>query len=98
MQPWFSEAARALVASAALMQVFDEAGIVVTTPDLRELRVAGSAAFATVAWRQDDSSGETLHEFTCGYTLIDQHGVWRIATVVNETDAGEVAQPGNLAP
>jgi ketosteroid isomerase-like protein len=70
----------------ALMDVFDEAGIVVTTPELRELRQAGAAAFATVAWRQEDDAGEALHEFTCHYMLVNQDGAWRIATVVNEAD------------
>ena len=68
----------------ALMDVFDEAGIVVTTPDLRDVRVAGASVFARVAWRQEDESGEPLHEFTCNYMLIEQDGAWRIATVVNE--------------
>ena len=36
----------------ALMDVFDEAGIVSTTPEVKEVRVAGSAAFAHVVWRQ----------------------------------------------
>ena len=70
----------------ALMDIFDEAGIVVTTPDLRELRLAGAAAFATVAWRQDDESGEALHEFTCHYMLVNQDGEWRIVAVVNEAE------------
>ena len=68
----------------ALMDVFDDAGIVVTTPDVRDIRVAGSSGFARVAWRQEDSAGEALHEFTCNYLLIDGEGSWRIASVVNE--------------
>lgn len=68
----------------ALMDVFDDAGIVVTTPDLRDVRVAGASAFARVAWRQEDEAGEPLHEFTCNYMLVEQDGAWRIATVVNE--------------
>src|SRR6185369_11066190 len=44
----------------ALMDVFDEAGIVVTTPDVRDLRVAGATAFATVDWRQENEAGEAL--------------------------------------
>ena len=68
----------------ALMNVFEEAGIVVTTPEMRDVRVAGETAFATVAWRQEDSSGEALHEFTCHYMLLMRDGAWRIATVVNE--------------
>ena len=68
----------------ALMDVFDEAGIVLTTPELRALHAAGTAASATVAWRQEDSSGESLHEFTCHYLLLRQDGAWKIASVVNE--------------
>ncbi len=71
----------------ALMDVFDEAGIVVTTPELREVRLAGAAAFATVAWRQEDEAGEALHEFTCHYMLLNQDGEWRIVTVVNEAES-----------
>lgn len=68
----------------ALLEVFDAAGIVVTTPDIRDIRVADAAAFAAVAWRQDDQAGEAVHEFTCSYLLIERDGDWRIATVVNE--------------
>ena len=71
----------------ALIDVFDEAGIKVTTPEVREVRVAGAAAFAHVLWRQTEDSGEVLHEFTCQYLLIHEHGDWRIATVVNEASA-----------
>ena len=68
----------------ALIDVFDEAGIVITTPELRDIRVAGTAAFANVAWRQEDDAGEPLHEFTCLYLLLHRDGAWRIATIVNE--------------
>jgi ketosteroid isomerase-like protein len=68
----------------ALIDVFDEASIVVTIPEARDIRVAGETAFATVAWRQEDEAGETLHEFTCHYMLLRRDGGWRIATVVNE--------------
>jgi ketosteroid isomerase-like protein len=68
----------------ALIDVFDEAGIVGTTPTVRDVRVASAAAYVDVLWRQGDSSGELLHEFTCCYLLIRAAGAWRIATVVNE--------------
>jgi ketosteroid isomerase-like protein len=70
-----------------LIDVFDEAGIVLTTPDVRDIRVAGATAFASVAWRQEDEAGEALHEFTCQYLLLHRDGAWRIATVVNEPAA-----------
>ena len=75
----------------ALMDVFEDAGIVLTTPSLREVRVAGSAAFASVAWRQEDEAGDALHEYACQYMLLDHDGHWRIATVVNELEA----EPGS---
>jgi SnoaL-like domain len=73
----------------ALMDVFDEAGIVSTTPEVKEVRVAGLAAFAHVAWRQYDGAGELLHEFSCQYFLLDHDGAWRIATIVNEDTRGD---------
>jgi ketosteroid isomerase-like protein len=71
----------------ALIDVFDEAGIAVTTPTVRDVRVAGATAYADVLWRQEEPSGEVLHEFACRYLLIHADGAWRIATVVNEAPA-----------
>jgi hypothetical protein len=71
----------------ALIDVFDEASIAVTIPDVRDICIAGETAFASVAWRQEDESGEALHEFTCHYMLLRRDGAWRIATVVNEAEA-----------
>ena len=68
----------------ALIDVFDEAGIKATVPEVKEVRVAGAAAFAHVLWRQMEESGDVLNEFTCQYLLVREDGVWRIATVVNE--------------
>ena len=73
----------------ALMDVFDEAGIVSTTPEVKEVRVAGSTGFADVIWRQVDSPGELLHEFSCQYFLLNHGGAWRIACIVNEDKRGE---------
>jgi ketosteroid isomerase-like protein len=74
----------------ALIDVFDEAGIKSTVPEVKEVRAAGPAAFADVVWRQRDDDGELLHEFTCQYLLVNESGGWRIATVVNEAaDAPE---------
>jgi ketosteroid isomerase-like protein len=72
----------------ALIDVFDEAGIAVTIPDVREVSVFGTTAFAQVAWRQEDSAGELLHEFSCQYLLVHEEGRWRIATIVNEDERG----------
>jgi ketosteroid isomerase-like protein len=71
----------------ALIDVFDEAGITSTSPNVQDVRVAGAAAFANVLWRQADDAGEVLHEFTCQYLLVREGGSWRIATVVNEAPA-----------
>jgi hypothetical protein len=73
----------------ALMDVFDEAGIVSMTPDVKEVRVAGAAAFAHVVWRQVDDAGELLHEFGCQYLLLNHDDAWCIATIVNEDSRGE---------
>ena len=77
----------------ALIDVFDDAGIVLTLPEIREIRIVGTAAFAHVAWRQEDEGGEALHEFACSYMLVERDGEWRIATVVNEAEAGDGAPP-----
>ncbi len=72
----------------ALIDVFDEAGIVATEPEVKEVRVAGPSAFAAVTWRQHDDAGELLHEFACQYLLVRHDGGWKIATVVNEEAEG----------
>ena len=71
----------------ALIDVFDEAGIKSTIPEVREVHAAGAAAFAHVLWRQKEDSGEVLHQFTCQYLLVNEDGKWRIASVVNEAPA-----------
>jgi ketosteroid isomerase-like protein len=75
----------------ALMDVFEQAGIVVTIPEVRDLRTAGQTAFAAVAWRQEDAGGEVLHEFACQYLLLLRDATWRIATVVNEAEREDAA-------
>jgi hypothetical protein len=72
----------------ALIDVFDEAGIVANIPEIGDVRVSGASAFAAVLWRQQDSAGEVLHEFACQYLLVQHEGAWRIATVVNEEEDG----------
>jgi ketosteroid isomerase-like protein len=71
----------------ALIDLSDEAAIVSTKPEINEIRLAGATAFATVLWRQADEAGETLHEFTCRYLLLERDGRWRIAAIVNEEAA-----------
>ncbi len=72
----------------ALIDVFDEAGIVSMRPEIETLHVAGEAAFASVLWQQHDDKSELLHEFSCQYLLVNRDGAWKIATIVNE-DAEE---------
>ncbi|MGQ7793235.1 nuclear transport factor 2 family protein [Faunimonas sp. B44] len=72
----------------ALIDVFDEAGIVVMIPQVRALNTSGNSAFVTVDWRQEAQDGEVVHAFRCHYLLILQDGTWRIATVVNEDTEG----------
>lgn len=71
----------------ALIDVFDETGIKSTIPEVREVSVAGAAAFAHVLWRQMEDSGDVLHHFTCQYLLVNENREWRIATIVNEAPA-----------
>jgi hypothetical protein len=74
----------------ALIDVFDEAGIVSSEPEVEEISVGAGSAFASLIWRQRDDGGELLHEFSCRYLLLKHEGAWRIATIVNEDleDAG----------
>lgn len=72
----------------ALIDVFNEAGIVVSVPEVTAAQAHGSAGFASVAWHQESDKGEALHEFTCQYLLVRGDDGWRIATIVN--DPGEV--------
>ena len=71
----------------ALIDVFNEAGIVVSVPEVLAAEAQGSGGFAAVAWRQESESGEALHEFACQYLLVRGDEGWRIATIVN--DPGE---------
>ena len=68
----------------ALIDVFDEADIIFMVPEMRDMHVAGSAALASVHWRQEDPNHVPLNEFVCRYLLVRRDENWRIATVVNE--------------
>ena len=68
----------------ALIDVFDEAGIFYTIPEVREIVVAGATGFVSVHWRQEDPDHVQLNEFACRYLLVRRDDGWRIATVVNE--------------
>jgi ketosteroid isomerase-like protein len=72
----------------ALVEVFDEAGIVLTTATVNQIVVHGTSAFASVAWRQENEAGEAMQEFTCHYMLIHADEGWRIATIINEAETG----------
>ena len=75
----------------ALIDVFDEAGIAISHPEVTDVQVTPTAAFATAVWKQLDPAGVQLNQFTCHYLLIGGEGAWRIATVVNE--AGQETGP-----
>lgn len=83
----FADADELLENIEALIDVYDEAGIVTSTPQLTGHWAQGAAAFAAVSWRQEDGAGEVLHEFACGYLLVAAEAGWRIAAIVNEPPA-----------
>src|SRR5688572_12829864 len=56
----FAEPAELAANVEALIDVFDEAGIAVSHPEITEVRIAGAAAFATALWRQLDGAGILL--------------------------------------
>jgi ketosteroid isomerase-like protein len=85
----FQEAGELAENVEALIDVFDEAGIAISNPEVMAVRIDGAAAFATALWTQLDGAGFQLNQFTCHYLLIGGDGAWRIATVVNEA----VSQP-----
>jgi ketosteroid isomerase-like protein len=68
----------------ALVDVFNEAGIVLSVPEVLAVEAHGTGGFASVAWRQESVTGEALHEFICQYLLLRGEDGWRIATVVND--------------
>jgi ketosteroid isomerase-like protein len=71
----------------ALIDVFDEAGIVINSPEVTEVRLSGATASATALWRQLDGAGHLLNEFTCRYLLVrGEDAAWRITAVVNEAE------------
>lgn len=67
-----------------LLDVFDDAGVIYSEPEIGPTHVTRAAAFATVSWRQQDEIGEIVHAFHCDYTLVKQHGDWLITMIVNE--------------
>lgn len=68
----------------ALIEVYHEAGIVVSSPEVLAAEAHGSGGFASVAWRQEGETGEALHEFVCHYFVVRGDDGWRIAAIVNE--------------
>lgn len=67
-----------------LLDVFEEAGVIYSEPEIGPVHVTKVAAFATISWRQQDEIGDVIHVFHCDYTLVKQHSDWLITTVVNE--------------
>lgn len=68
----------------ALIDAFDEAGVVVSSPDVVKIELSGNAAFAHVNWEQGDNEEEVIHAFTCRYFLLQTGDEWRIASIINE--------------
>ena len=67
-----------------LLDVFEEAGVIYSEPQVGPVHVTKTAAFASVSWRQQDEIGEVIHSYHCDYTLIRYKGSWLICHIVNE--------------
>ncbi len=74
----------------ALLNVFDEAGIIYSEAEIGPTHVTKGSAFATASWRQQDEIGEVIHTFHCDYLLVKQHGDWLITTIVNQEAVDEI--------
>ncbi|MEM8839394.1 MAG: nuclear transport factor 2 family protein [Pseudomonadota bacterium] len=67
-----------------LLDVFEEAGVIYSEPQIGPVHVTKTAAFASVSWRQQDDIGEVIHSFHCDYTLVKADNRWLITHIVNE--------------
>lgn len=73
-----------------LLDVFEEAGVIYSEPEIGPVHVTKAAAFATVSWRQQDEIGEVIHAFHCDYTLVKKYSDWLITMVVNEEAVDDI--------
>lgn len=73
-----------------LLNVFDDAGVIYSEPEIGPVHVTKAAAFATISWRQQDEIGDVIHAFHCDYTLIKQHSDWLITNIVNEQAVDDI--------
>lgn len=73
-----------------LLDVFEQAGVIYSEPEIGPVHVTKAAAFATVFWRQQDEIGDVIHAFHCDYTLVKQHSDWLITMIVNEQPVDDI--------
>lgn len=74
-----------------LLDVFEEAGVIYSEPQIGPVHVTKTAAFASVSWRQQDDIGEIIHTYRCDYTLVKNNGKWAISMIVNEQPVEEMS-------
>ena len=76
----------------AILKVYEEAGITVSSFEINDLSIQGDTALATVEWSHENDDGEVLFDFACHYHLAFDGDTWRIAMVVNidEDDEADV--------
>ncbi|MCT8970772.1 hypothetical protein [Microbaculum marinisediminis] len=80
----FADAEELLENVEALLDVYEREEIVHSTFEVREKILTGSAAFVTLAWRQEREDGEAALEFICHYALMEGPDGFAVATVFNE--------------
>lgn len=80
----------------ALLKVYEEAGIVLSSFEVGELFVTGDAALATVEWEQENADGVVLMDFTCHYQLVFDGRMWRIAMIMNVQGDDDEAEDDDL--
>ncbi|WP_436642341.1 hypothetical protein [Microbaculum sp. FT89] len=68
----------------ALLDVYEREEIVHSTFEVQEKILTGSAAFVTLAWRQEREDGEAALEFICHYALMEGPDGFAVTTVFNE--------------
>lgn len=73
----------------ALFKAYEEAGIVTSAFDLRDLAISDDSAVATVDWEAEDGDGIVVMEFSASYHLIHRGDRWQIAMIVNAEVEGD---------
>jgi len=70
----------------ALLGVYETEDIVHSAFEAKSVAGSGTAALASISWRQEREDGEAAMEFACHYALVETAEGWRIAAVFNEDD------------